>query len=99
MRTNILYTRIFHDLSLVFWSFIPFTNYTCRGVHKARPDSVFFWCDLYPNKHLDEIILFPYNSGDISMKGKTEMDSSSCDDCDTHNFIITIHGIPGPMTA
>ena len=33
------------------------------------------------------------------MKGKTEMDSSSCDDCDTHNFIITIHGIPGPMTA
>ena len=54
---------------------------------------------LYSKKHLDEIILFPYNSGDISMKGKTEMDSSSCDDCDTHNFIFTIHGIPGPVTA
>ena len=33
------------------------------------------------------------------MKGKTEMDSSSCDDCDTHNFIFTIHGIPGPIAA
>ena len=54
---------------------------------------------LYAKKHLDEIILFPYNSENISMKGKTEMDSSSCDDCDTHNFIFTIHGIPGPIAA
>ena len=86
MRTNIF----------SIWIFITFYPFFIYFANKPRHPSA---GGLYPKKHLDEISLFPYNSGNILMKGKTEMDSSSCDDCDTHNFIMTIHGIPGPATA